>query len=191
MAKPTKTKDTETIIPGDINTDTNITDTTIPTIPDPNTQPPNPSSDDIGNVEIVEEIKLDGKILGIGVNATIWKSSSSRIELNRFAGMIAVKLPSDLTPSETMEIRRGIEVGRVELADEVKSIEPVNPSYNDLSNLHSVNIFLDEKKLTVFESNVRKTPSQSFLSLCLSTEESDRNRDEYKTILKEKLNTLS
>jgi len=138
-----------------------------------------------------KEVKLDGKFLGIGQTATIWKTSSGRIELNRFTGALAIKLPSDITDMEKTEILRGIEVGRVELVDSVVSTEPINPSYNDLSSLHSVNIFLDEKKIGLFESNVKKTGSRSFLSLCLSTEESDRNRDEYKSILKEKLNTLS
>lgn len=138
--------------------------------------------------------KLVGKIVELGYGVTIWRSSSasgSGIELNAFTGKVTAKIPKGMTDFYLAEISRGIKYGRLRITEEERQTSPVTTREGSMDTIHSVNIFLDEKKLSVFEQNVKRTASVSFLSTCLSVEEGDRNRPEYKKILLDKLKVMS
>jgi len=145
----------------------------------------------IDNIQEPVKIKLEGKILSLCSNSTVWRSSTGRIDLSRFSGIISAHIPDDITEFETVEIIRGLDANRIEITEKITDASPITINTVDLSLLHSVNNFLDEKKITIFEQNVKRTASRSFLSICLSTEENDRNREAYKTIIKDKLNSIS
>lgn len=165
--------------PEDATTDEKINDVTS----QPPQEPVKENPADIKN--------LAGKIVELGSGATIWRSNSGNIELNMFTGKVSATVPKNLTEFELGEISRGLQYGRLKIAEKMTTKEPINTRAINMDTLHSINIFLDEKKISAFEQNVKRTSSATFLSLCLSVEEDDRNRPEYKKIIAERLKILS
>jgi hypothetical protein len=134
---------------------------------------------------------VDGIIIGLHPNELVWKTDSGSITLSRLAGIISIDVPGKLSEKDREQIVSGLQHARIIQYDSVVTEAPVmmdKPRYlGDKAVLYRV---LDERNIQKFGDSIKRQTGIAFLNSLYDLEKSDRNRDQYKNIILQRIKEI-